>query len=129
MDKICINFYWMEIIRKIIIKGDLFMNNHPIEVLMETAMNSIKEMIIVNLNGINADFEYNFKTISNNKENRAKISVEEQREELFKAVTDYPPLDWNYEKSCIYNLPNVVEYRETFEHLENIKPNKNNVFL
>lgn len=29
---------------------------------------SIKEMIIVNLNGINADFEYNFKTISNNKE-------------------------------------------------------------
>jgi 1-acyl-sn-glycerol-3-phosphate acyltransferase len=70
-----------------------------------------------------------WEAISNNKENRAKISVEEQREELFKAVTDYPPLDWNYEKSCIYNLPNVVEYREAFEHLENIKPNKNNVFL
>jgi Fe-S cluster assembly protein SufD len=31
-------------------------------------INGIKEMIIVNLNGINADFEYNFKTISNNKE-------------------------------------------------------------
>jgi 1-acyl-sn-glycerol-3-phosphate acyltransferase len=70
-----------------------------------------------------------WEAISNNKENRAKISVEEQREELFKAVTDYPPLDWNYEKSCIYNLPNVVEYREAFEHLENIKPNKNNAFL
>jgi len=31
-------------------------------------VDTIKEMIIVNLNGINADFEYNFKTISNNKE-------------------------------------------------------------
>lgn len=31
-------------------------------------INSIKEMVIANLNGINADFEYNFKTISNNKE-------------------------------------------------------------
>lgn len=29
---------------------------------------NIKEMIITNLNGINADFEYNFKTIANNKE-------------------------------------------------------------
>ena len=31
-------------------------------------INSIKEMVIANLNGINANFEYNFKTISNNKE-------------------------------------------------------------
>ena len=31
-------------------------------------IDSIKEMIIVNLNGINADFEYNFKTIASNKE-------------------------------------------------------------
>ena len=31
-------------------------------------IDSIKEMIIVNLNGISADFEYNFKTISSNKE-------------------------------------------------------------
>ena len=31
-------------------------------------VNTIKEMIIVNLDGIGADFEYNFKTISNNKE-------------------------------------------------------------
>ena len=31
-------------------------------------VNTIKEMIIVNLDGINADFEYNFKTISTNKE-------------------------------------------------------------
>ena len=31
-------------------------------------INSIKEMIIVNLNGINADIEYNLKTISINKE-------------------------------------------------------------
>lgn len=31
-------------------------------------VDSIKEMIIVNLNGINADIEYNFKTIANNKE-------------------------------------------------------------
>ena len=31
-------------------------------------IDSIKEMIIVNLNGIGADIEYNFKTISNNKE-------------------------------------------------------------
>ena len=31
-------------------------------------VDSIKEMIIVNLNGIGADIEYNFKTISNNKE-------------------------------------------------------------
>ena len=32
-------------------------------------IDSIKEMIIANLNGINADIEYNFKTISNDKEN------------------------------------------------------------
>ena len=31
-------------------------------------VDSIKEMIIANLNGINADFEYNFKTIASNKE-------------------------------------------------------------
>ena len=31
-------------------------------------VNSIKEMIIVNLNGINANFDYNFKTISTHKE-------------------------------------------------------------
>ncbi len=31
-------------------------------------IDTIKEMVIVNLNGINANFEYNFKTISNNKE-------------------------------------------------------------
>lgn len=31
-------------------------------------IDSIKEMVIANLNGINADFEYNFKTISNKKE-------------------------------------------------------------
>ena len=34
--------------KKNIIKGENFMNNHPIEVLMETAMNSIKEMVDVN---------------------------------------------------------------------------------
>ena len=28
-------------------------------------IDSIKEMVIVNLNGINSDFEYNFKTINN----------------------------------------------------------------
>ena len=31
-------------------------------------MNSIKEMIIVNLNGVNANFDYNFKTISTHKD-------------------------------------------------------------
>jgi len=31
-------------------------------------INSIKEMIIANLNGINSDFEYNFKTIAHQKE-------------------------------------------------------------
>ena len=31
-------------------------------------IDTIKEMVIVNLNGINANFEYNFKSISNNKE-------------------------------------------------------------
>lgn len=32
-------------------------------------INSVKEMIIANLNGENANFKYNLKTISNNKEN------------------------------------------------------------
>ena len=31
-------------------------------------INTIKEMIVVNLDGINADIDYNFKTIGNNKE-------------------------------------------------------------
>ena len=34
--------------KKNIKKGEMLMNNHPIEVLMETAMNSIKEMVDVN---------------------------------------------------------------------------------
>lgn len=67
--------------------------------------------------------------ISNNKETRENMSTKEQQNELFQAVLDYPPLDWNYEKSCIYKFPNVIDREDTFEHLENIKPNKNNAFL
>ena len=67
--------------------------------------------------------------ISNNKETRESICIEEEQKELFQAVLDYPPLDWNYEKSCIYNLPNVIDRKVAFSHLEHIKPNKNNAFL
>ncbi len=67
--------------------------------------------------------------ISNNKETRENICIEEEQNELFQAVLDYPPLDWNYEKSCIYNLPNIIDSEVVFSHLKELTPNKNNAFL
>lgn len=67
--------------------------------------------------------------ISRNQVNRAKLDLERERNTIFQAVRDYPPLDWNYEESCIYCLPKLVNHNEVFAHLNNIRPTLQNAFL
>lgn len=55
---------------------------------------------------------------------RTENAPEELQEEMYKAIDEYPPLDWEYEKSCIYQPYDIVE---TFP--KNIRPNANNAFL
>lgn len=39
---------------------------------------------------------------------RADITPEQLRKEMYRVIDDYPPLNWEYESSCIYNpYPNV----------------------
>lgn len=67
--------------------------------------------------------------ISRNQVNRAFLDLEKERDLIFQAVRDYPPLDWNYEKSCIYHIPDTVYYEEAFAHLRTIIPTIQNAFL
>ncbi len=55
---------------------------------------------------------------------RQNLDFEKERDAVFQVVHDYPPLDWNYEKSCIYYIPGTVYYEEAFAHLDTICPQK-----
>ena len=74
-----------------------------------------------------ATLRWNFfaeKTIS-----RSEIDIYKEKETLFLAVKDYPPLNWDYEKSCIYQIHSIVKYNDAFAHLQNIPTNHNTAFL
>lgn len=91
----------------------------------ETLIN--KQQGIVTLRDEISTLRWDF--VSDNQVNRADIDREKERNAMFQVVRDYPPLDWNYEKSCIYHIPGTIYYDEVFAHLNTIHPTTQNAFL
>ena len=58
---------------------------------------------------------------------REELDLDAERQNLFYSVEEYPPIDWEYESSCIYH-PHT-EPGEAFAHLDMLIPCKENVFL
>ena len=58
---------------------------------------------------------------------RAEMDVDAERSALRYSIEEYPPIDWEYEKSCIYH-PHT-EPEEAFEHLNKLIPCRENAFL
>lgn len=58
---------------------------------------------------------------------RAELDLDAEQKKLFYAVEEYPPIDWEYESSCIYH-PHT-EPGEAFAHLHTLVPNRENAFL
>lgn len=54
-------------------------------------------------------------------------SVRQMQEEMYRVIDEYPPLDWEYESSCIYHP--YPEPEEVFSHLDKLVPCKANAFL
>lgn len=52
---------------------------------------------------------------------RKKLDMDAERKKLFYSVEEYPPIDWEYESSCIYQPYTAPEYH--------LKPCKENAFL
>ena len=67
--------------------------------------------------------------ISRKSAKRRDIDMKKEESSLFEVVLDYPPLDWDYEKSCIYRRKDVVDSVEVFSHLKVISPKMQNAFL
>ena len=86
-----------------------------------------KQQGIVCLRDAMATLRWNF--IKEQETNRSEIDVHKEQGQLFQAVYDYPPLNWVYEKSCIYKLPNATKYENAFAHLEEIEPTMQTAFL
>ncbi len=79
-----------------------------------------KQQGIITLRDAMATLRWDF--ISHNQANRAKLDLEKERHAIFQVVHDYPPLDWNYEESCIYRIPGVANHEEVFAHLNKKYP-------
>lgn len=58
---------------------------------------------------------------------RADLDVEAERKKLFYSVEEYPPIDWEYESSCIYH-PHTGP-KAAFAHLDRLIPCWENAFL
>ena len=86
-----------------------------------------KQQGIITLRDTMATLRWDF--ISRNQANRADIDLEKERNAMFQVVRDYPPLDWNYEESCIYRIPWVANHEEVFAHLTSVRPAMQNAFL
>ena len=67
--------------------------------------------------------------ISRKSANRRNIDIKKEKSSLFEVVYDYPPLEWEYEKSCIYWREGVVDTVEVFSHLKAIRPTMQKAFL
>ena len=52
---------------------------------------------------------------------RKKLDMDAERKKLFYSVEEYPPIDWEYESSCIYQPHTAPKYH--------LKPCKENAFL
>lgn len=58
---------------------------------------------------------------------RRDMNIQEEREKMMFSVEEYPPLDWEYESSCIYQ-PHT-EPQDAFALLDKLIPCKENTFL
>lgn len=58
---------------------------------------------------------------------RANLDIDSERKKLFYSVEEYPPIDWEYESSCIYHFYTATE--DVFDHVNQLSPRKENVFL
>lgn len=58
---------------------------------------------------------------------RADLDVDAERKKLFYSVEEYPPIDWEYESSCIYHPCTISE--DAFAHLVQLIPCRENAFL
>ena len=56
--------------------------------------------------------------------NRTEITPEQLKADMYKAIDEYPPIDWEYEESCIYNPYEMVEV-----FTKDIHPTKQTAFL
>ena len=58
---------------------------------------------------------------------RADLDVAVKRKQLFYSVEEYPPINWEYENSCIYHP--YTEPKDAFAHLDQLIPCRENAFL
>lgn len=58
---------------------------------------------------------------------RASLDMDSERKKLFYSVEEYPPIDWEYESSCIYNPHSTPE--DAFAHQDQLVPCRENAFL
>lgn len=58
---------------------------------------------------------------------RKDLDMDAEQKKLFYSVEEYPPIDWDYESSCIYQPYTVPE--DAFAHLDKLIPCKENAFL
>lgn len=58
---------------------------------------------------------------------RKDLDMDVERKKLFYSVEEYPPIDWDYESSCIYHP--YTEQKNVFAHLDKLIPCKENAFL
>lgn len=58
---------------------------------------------------------------------RANLDMDAERKKLFYSVVEYPPIDWEYESSCIFHPHTTSE--DAFVHLDHLIPCRENAFL
>ncbi len=56
---------------------------------------------------------------------RHDVDPDQLREDMYQVLMEYPPLDWAYERSCIYKYP----IEDAFAHLKHLVPCRENAFL
>lgn len=58
---------------------------------------------------------------------RVELDMDAERQKLHYSVEEYPPIDWDYESSCIYHP--YTEPEDAFAHLDRLIPCRENAFL
>ena len=58
---------------------------------------------------------------------RADLDMDAERKKLFYSLEEYPPINWEYEHSCIYHP--YTEPKDAFLHPEQLIPCWENAFL
>ncbi len=58
---------------------------------------------------------------------RAELDIEAERQKLLLPLEEYPPLNWDYESSCIF-WP-YTKPQDAFAHLDGLIPRRENAFL